>query len=63
MYIVLKSQYGSDEDILVAQHLTLEEAYKHIHGFKKTEERNTGMSHQIIFERKNSDWIYVIRKF
>lgn len=63
MYIVFKSKYGSDEDIIVAEHLTLEEACKRIHGFKKTEELNTGLTHQIIFKRKNSNWLYFIRKF
>lgn len=63
MYNVFKFKCGSDEDIIVAQDLTLEEARKCVHGFKKTEERKTGLTHQIIFERKNSNWIYVIRKF
>lgn len=63
MYVVLKINCKTDEETTVATDLTFEEACSRIHGFKKTEEYKTDLSHQAIFERKNSMIIYAVRKF
>lgn len=63
MYVVLKINCKTDEETYIATDLTFEKACSLIHGFKKTEEYKTSLSHQVIFERKNSQVIYVVRKF
>lgn len=63
MYNVFKFRCGSDEEFTVAKDVSFEEAIKCIKGYKMTDVYKTALTEQYIFERKNSMWIYVIRKF
>lgn len=62
-YIVTKIRFGSDEEIFCGEYPTIEEAEKMVRGYKLTEEIKGVLTHARIYERKNSRWMFTIRKF
>lgn len=62
-YIVTKIRFGSDEEIFCGECSTIEEAEKMVRGYKLTEEIKGVLTYTRIYERKNSRWMFTIRKF
>lgn len=62
-YNVMKVHCTSGKEIKCGSGCSLEEAQKKTRGYKLVSDDMGLFTHQLLYTRKNSSWIYVIRNY